>query len=102
MQSRLASNVRDALSGTDLPPGAADKIASSVSGGEFGGSAAETGGPDAAQIQSLIEGAFADAVNTAFLWCAAVAVLGAIVALFFSPSGKAKAVGEEKYASQEH
>ena len=91
LQSRLAANVRDALSGTDLPPRAADKIASSVSGGGFDGTGTETGGPGAAQIQGLVEGAFADAVNTAFLWCAAVALLGAIVALFFSPGGKARA-----------
>ena len=100
LQSQLAANVRDSLSGTDLPAGTVEKISSSITGGGFGESTVQTGGPGAVQIQGLIEEAFADAVNTAFLGCAAVALLGAVLAMFFSPTGKAKAVEKEDRAGR--
>lgn len=102
VQSQLAANVRDALSGTDLPAETVERISSSIAEGGFGGSAAQTGAAGTEQIRGLIEGAFADAVNTAFLSCAAVALLGAIVAMFFSAGKRAKAGVETAHEAQGH
>jgi EmrB/QacA subfamily drug resistance transporter len=96
LQSQLVANVKDALSGANLPPGVAEEISSLSEGGVSGQPAAQISGPGAARIQGLIEGAFAAAVNTALFSCVAVALLGAVVALFFSSNRK---VGVEFSAS---
>jgi hypothetical protein len=93
LQSQLVANVKDALSGANLPPGVAEEISISLSeGGVRGQPAAQISGPGAARIQGLIEGAFAAAVNTALFSCVAVALLGAVVALFFSSNRKVEAI----------
>lgn len=96
LQSQLTANVRDALAGTTLPAEEIDRISSSVSERTTSGQpAAQGGGPDAPQIQGLIDGAYADAVNTALLACVAAALLGTLASLFFSSRRKAGSATEE-------
>lgn len=91
-QTQVAANVHNALSGADLPPTVADAISASlVEGGVRGEPAAEISGPATSHVEGLIQGAFADAVNTALLSCVVVALLGAVVALFFSAERKHEA-----------
>ena len=101
LQSQFVANAKDALSRTDLPPGVGQRISSSLfDGGVSGQPAARIGGPGAAQVEELIQGAFAKAVNTALLSCVAVALLGALVALSFS-SGLKEGATDEEGASEE-
>lgn len=95
-QSQIVANAKDAIAGADLPPSVEDRVSSSLSeGGVSGQPAAEISGPGASQVEGLIQEAFADAVNTALLSCVAVALLGAVVALFFS-SNRKEATAEER------
>lgn len=88
-QSQFVANAKEAISGAELPPGIADRVASSLfEGGVSGQPGARISGPGATQVQRLIEVAFANAVNTALLGCVVVALLGAVVALFLSSNRK--------------
>lgn len=84
-QSRFMSNMREAL-GADLPPNVSGKISTLIDGGMSGRPAAEISGSEA--IQQLIQVGFADAVNVALISCFIVAIMGAILALFFTSNWK--------------
>ncbi len=81
-QSQLVSNMKEVMASNDLPTRITNRISSSLfDEGISGQPAAEISG--ATEVQQLIQMAFADAVNTALLSCVTVALLGAIIALFF-------------------
>ncbi|WP_324212510.1 MFS transporter [Lentibacillus sp.] len=86
-QSQFASNMKEFLSGADLPAGVADKISVILfDGGISGDPASEISGPDT--VQQLIQLTFADAVNTALLSCVLIAFLGAVIGLFLTSNRK--------------
>src|SRR5699024_3363485 len=86
-QSQFASNMKEFLSGADLPAGVADKISVILfDGGISGDPASEISGPDT--VQQLIQLTFADAVNTALLSCVLIAFLGAFIGLFLTSNRK--------------
>jgi MFS family permease len=76
-QNQLVEYVHETLFRINLPPAMVNRFVSSVLAGGSRGSGT-------AYIEALIQQAFAHAINAALLSCVAVAVLGAIVALFFS------------------
>ncbi|XRQ09909.1 DHA2 family efflux MFS transporter permease subunit [Actinomadura welshii] len=96
LQSRFAGELEDAPASAALPEGAVDEMASALLTGE-----GETGGVQlSAALQRAIEASLAHAANAAVLACAAMAVAGGIIGLFFAPrKGRATVpVGEESTA----
>ena len=81
LQSRFIHQLERAPAGAALPRGSVHRAASSLLTG--GGSAARTGA--SAQAQHFIQTALSQAANAAILGCAAVAVLGGFIGLFFAP-----------------
>ncbi|MGP4028721.1 MFS transporter [Actinomadura sp. 3N407] len=84
-QNRFVTEARQALTGTGLPS-TGEPPADLTSGGVSGDPAADITGPNTDHLRDLVETTFTDAVGTALLSCAAIAVLGAIAALFLSPA----------------
>ncbi|MGP4028722.1 DHA2 family efflux MFS transporter permease subunit [Actinomadura sp. 3N407] len=83
LQSRFITELEDAPASAALPAGAVDDVASSLLTGEGG-----TGeGQVSKQLQQAIETALAHAANAAILSCAAMAVVGGVIGLFFVPRG---------------
>ena len=97
LQNRLLANVEAALARTDLPDRAKESILSGLSAGRFGGgtSAAPPAsglGSAAAQVEDLVQDAFAGAVASGLLVVAAAALLGVVLALLFSERSDAGGV----------
>ena len=87
LQSLFVANVKDTLSEASVPSAVADRIASSLSEGGVQ-PAGQLSHPGVARIEGLTQSAFADAVNSALLSCVAVALLGAVVALFLNSTSR--------------
>jgi hypothetical protein len=84
-QSRFTADAKHELGAAGLPP-SAHRLAADLSSGPVSGDpAANISGPGAGRLREVVQTAFAHAVDTALLSCVAVALIGAIVALFFAP-----------------
>lgn len=98
LQNRLVAGVEESLSGSGLPPRAAEGVRSGLSeGGLEAAGAPGSGGLDPAaaeEIQGIVRDAFAGAVGTGLLFVAAAALLGCVLALvFFSARPEPEAGG---------